>query len=219
VSTSDLSNLADEINNNSGTTGVTATVNGGSLTLRQADGKNIRVEDFTHSVANANINIAGADSQAVALTTGGNDSTVVSGVVSLDSFDAFTAFSNVANTAGSIFNAAANGVLLSQETLVSSVDVTTQAGANNALKVIDAGIATIDKIRAGLGAVQNRFEATIANLQNVSENVSAARSRVQDADFAAETSALTKAQILQQAGVAILAQSNQIQQSVLSLLQ
>lgn len=219
VSTSDLSNLADEINNKSGTTGVTATVNGASLTLRQADGKNIRIEDFTHSVANATINTAGADSQAVALTTGGNDSTVVSGVVSLDSFDAFTASSNVANTAGSIFNAAANGVLLSQETLVSSVDVTTQAGANSALKVIDAGIATIDKIRGGLGAVQNRFEATIANLQNVSENVSAARSRVQDADFAAETSALTKAQILQQAGIAILAQSNQIQQSVLSLLQ
>jgi flagellin len=70
-----------------------------------------------------------------------------------------------------------------------------------------------------LGAIQNRFESTIANLQNVSENVSAARSRILDADFAAETAALTKAQIMQQAGVAMLAQANQLPQTVLSLLQ
>ncbi len=73
--------------------------------------------------------------------------------------------------------------------------------------------------RANLGAVQNRFESTISNLGNVSENVSAARSQIQDADFAAETSALTRAQILQQAGVAMLSQANSQPQMVLSLLQ
>jgi flagellin len=87
------------------------------------------------------------------------------------------------------------------------------------LKVIDEAIAKIDSNRADLGAVQNRFESTIANLMSVSENISAAKSRIVDADFAAETSAMTKAQILQQAGMAMLSQANSIPQGALSLLQ
>ncbi|MEK6192848.1 MAG: flagellin, partial [Deltaproteobacteria bacterium] len=77
----------------------------------------------------------------------------------------------------------------------------------------------ISNIRGGLGAVQNRFESTIANLQSVSENISAARARIMDADFAAETANLTKAQVMQQAGVAMLAQANMLPQTVLALLQ
>ncbi|MCL2340718.1 MAG: flagellin, partial [Proteobacteria bacterium] len=76
----------------------------------------------------------------------------------------------------------------------------------------------IDGTRADLGAIQNRFESTIANLQNISENVSAARSRILDADIAQETSEMTKQSILQQAGIAILAQANQVPQLALSLL-
>ena len=76
----------------------------------------------------------------------------------------------------------------------------------------------IDDTRAGLGAIQNRFDSTITNLNNVAENLSAARSRILDADFAQETAALTRNQILQQAGLSILAQANQSQQSVLALL-
>jgi flagellin len=102
---------------------------------------------------------------------------------------------------------------------VASIDLTTQTGANDALSVVDNAIAKIDAIRSGLGAVQNRFESTISNLQNVSENISAARSRILDADFAAETANLTKSQILQQAGVAMLSQANQLPQVALSLLQ
>jgi flagellin len=102
---------------------------------------------------------------------------------------------------------------------VAAVDITTQEGANSALSVVDNAIAKIDAIRSGLGAVQNRFESTISNLQNVSENISAARSRILDADFAAETANLTKSQILQQAGVAMLSQANQLPQVALSLLQ
>ena len=77
----------------------------------------------------------------------------------------------------------------------------------------------LDTERAILGAVQNRFESVIRNVQNTAENLSAARSRIQDADFAAETAALTRAQILQQAGVSMLAQANTVPQNVLSLLQ
>ncbi|MHC3748720.1 flagellin domain-containing protein [Stutzerimonas stutzeri] len=87
------------------------------------------------------------------------------------------------------------------------------------LKSIDAAIETIDAQRATFGAVQNRFDNTIANLQNIQENVSAARGRIQDTDFAAETANLSKNQILQQAGTAILAQAKQLPQAVLSLLQ
>lgn len=87
-----------------------------------------------------------------------------------------------------------------------------------AIDKIDVAIQKVDEHRATLGAVQNRFENTIANLQNVSENVSAARGRIQDTDFAAETANMTKNQILQQAGTAILAQANQMPQAVLSLL-
>jgi len=87
------------------------------------------------------------------------------------------------------------------------------------LTAIDGAIETIDTQRAKFGAVQNRFDNTIANLQNISENVSAARGRIQDTDFAAETANLSKNQILQQAGTAILAQAKQLPQAVLSLLQ
>jgi flagellin len=101
---------------------------------------------------------------------------------------------------------------------VSSIDVSTQAGANEAISVIDGALNQVNTVRAQLGAVQNRFSSTISNIANNVENLSAARSRILDADFAAETSNLTKAQILQQAGMAILAQANQLPQNVLALL-
>lgn len=101
---------------------------------------------------------------------------------------------------------------------VNSIDISTATGAQDALGIINGAISNIDSQRAQLGAVQNRFENTISNLQNISENSSAARSRIRDTDFAAETSELTKNQILQQAGTAILAQANQLPQAVLSLL-
>jgi flagellin len=105
-------------------------------------------------------------------------------------------------------------------TSVESIDIsgTTSAGAQNAIETIDAALAQIDAQRADLGAVQNRFGFTIANLANVSENVSASKSRIEDTDYAAETAKLTKNQIMQQAGTTILAQSNQLPQAALSLL-
>ncbi|NWL78585.1 flagellin [Pseudomonas taiwanensis] len=101
---------------------------------------------------------------------------------------------------------------------VKDIDLTEVSSSQEAVIIIDQAIQSIDAQRASLGAVQNRFENTISNLQNIGENVSAARGRIQDTDFAAETANLTKNQILQQAGTSILAQANQLPQAVLSLL-
>ena len=102
---------------------------------------------------------------------------------------------------------------------VDTVDVSTQNGANDALNIIDGALSFISDTRADLGAMQNRFSSTISNLENVSQNISASRSRIQDADFAQESSSLARSQILQQAGISMLAQANASSQSVLSLLQ
>ncbi len=96
--------------------------------------------------------------------------------------------------------------------------VTTVDAANSAIANLDAAISTVTGFRADFGALQNRLESSVRNLQNVAENQSAARSRIRDADFAAETANLTRTQILQQAGVAMLAQANALPQNVLSLL-
>jgi flagellin len=99
------------------------------------------------------------------------------------------------------------------------LDVTTAQNASNSIERIDEALSTLSSSRAKLGAIQNRLGSTISNLENVSQNLSAANSRIRDADFASETSTLTKSQVLQQAGIAMLAQANASQQSVLSLLQ
>jgi flagellin len=103
-------------------------------------------------------------------------------------------------------------------TTVNNLSVATRSQAVVAIASVDAALEEVDEIRGGLGAIQNRFESTIANLNNVAENLSAARSRILDADIAMETSAMTKNNILQQAGVSILAQANQAPQLALSLL-
>ncbi|TCV94145.1 flagellin [Luteibacter rhizovicinus] len=97
--------------------------------------------------------------------------------------------------------------------------VKTVDGANDTINRIDAALQSVSNVRSDLGAVQNRFESTISNLQNISQNLSSSRSAIQDADFAQETANMSSAQILQQAGVSVLAQANSSQQSVLKLLQ
>lgn len=104
-------------------------------------------------------------------------------------------------------------------TATGTIDVSNAANASAALSGLSTDIDTINQTRATYGALQNRFEAVISNLQNYAENLTAARSRIEDADFAAETARLTRAQILQQAGTSILAQANSLPQSALTLLQ
>ncbi len=126
----------------------------------------------------------------------------------------------VSETAVSLqINGAAQTAALDTTQALSEVNILEVKDAQKAIITIDQAIQSIDNQRAELGAVQNRFDNTIANLQNISENVSAARGRIQDTDFAAETANLSKNQILQQAGTAILAQAKQLPQAVLSLLQ
>lgn len=200
----DLSTVAEGINAQSATTGVTATLNDAKdqITLTDNDGDNIAVTDFA-SVGAGTMDFG----SVLAVTDAGT--AYAKGSITLESSLGFAITDNLDAFASDV------GTL----SKISDVDVTTGTNANNALSVVDKAIEKIDSIRADLGAVQSRFEATIANLQNVSENLSAARSRIMDADFAAETAELTKAQILQQAGVAMLAQANILPQTVLSLLQ
>jgi len=202
---SGLSNAAlrDAINGVSSSTSVIASLEGGDLTLTAADGRDIAVTESGTGF------VAGTDGITV---TGGDFADTLRGAVSLgatDTIDIEGTMANIGFTAD-----------ISKDTLgVDSVDISDKSGANTAIKRIDAALASISGIRGTLGAVQSRFESTIANLQSVSENVSAARARIMDADFAAETANMTRAQVMQQAGVAMLAQANQLPQAALSLLQ
>ena len=214
ITTGDYTNLADAINSKSAQTGISAVLSEdkASLTLENSTGYDIAIGDFSHSTATTTMNVVGTATVAIGAAVG-TDSVQMGGTVELSSNKTYS----VTTDGADIFGAA--GTYASTLSSVASVDVGTQAGANSALDVIDKALAGIADTRAGLGAVQNRLESTISNLQSVSENVSAAKSRVMDADFAAETANMTRAQILQQAGTSMLAQANSSPNSVLSLLQ
>jgi len=234
--TTDLSSLRDAINAKSSTTGVSAQIDDkGTLTLLSKDGENIGISDFNNS-SNATADFDGVAVKVTAFDINGDkkntvelsetydgadpparaaastDSTLVTGDIRYTSNSGFT----VTGTDATFSAAAPENSSLSS---VSAIDISDAEGAQKAISVIDAALSQIDENRSALGAVQNRFENTIANLQNIGENVSAARGRIQDTDFAAETANLSKNQILQQAGTAILAQAKQLPQAVLSLLQ
>ncbi len=201
----DLVELTDAINAVTGDTGIQAKNEGSTITLTDQSGKDIAIQDVT-----ANVSVKGSSqTAAIALAAGTTDSTAVAGTVKLTSNESF------ALTAG---GAEIGGTGNSALSKVSSVDLGTAQGAQDALAVIDGALGQIDSQRADLGAVQNRFNHTISNLANIRENVSASRSRIQDTDFAVETANMTKNQILQQAGTSILAQSNQLPQAALSLI-
>tara|TARA_R110002167_G_scaffold68795_11_gene194294 strand:- start:2333 stop:3796 length:1464 start_codon:yes stop_codon:yes gene_type:complete len=133
------------------------------------------------------------------------------GTFSIYASEAIT-FTGAAATSAGLTDAAVSGNL-------SSAGVTTVAASNDMIRRVDSALTAISDRRSDFGAIQNRFESTITNLQTISENLAASRGRILDADFAAETANLTKAQILQQAGTAILAQANALPQAALSLLQ
>ena len=189
--------IVDRVNENSKETGVTATLSGGNVSFVAEDGRDITI----------------AQTSAAGGLAGGLVATH-RGTVSLSASDKITL-----TGAGAVSFGFTDGqeIALGTEAL-SSADVLTVDGANDALKRVDAALTTVNGLRSTFGAIQNRFESTINNLQAVSENLSASRSRILDADFAAETAQLTRAQILQQAGTAILAQANSVPQNVLSLL-
>ena len=144
-----------------------------------------------------------------------SSTTTFNGIKLLDG--TFDADIQVGANAGETINIAIGNA--DSSTLMGAVgDVTTAANATTELDAIDTALAGVDSIRGNLGAKQNRFQSTIANLSNISENLSSARSRIMDADIAQETSNMTKFNILQQAGVSVLAQANQMPSLALSLL-
>ena len=213
VGVTNTKDMADQINANAAKLGVTANYDtqAKKLTITSATGENITFGNDTGTAA-GNINVAsqrsdGTFSNAVDVRASGGQAM---GYVKLDSP---TTFAMTGNTTA-LFGATSSSL-----SKVSDVDISTADGAQKALSVIDQALANIDSQRADLGAVQNRFDNTISNLTNISENATSARSRIKDTDYAAETANLSKNQVLQQAGTAILAQAKQLPQSVLSLLQ
>lgn len=193
------SQMVTAINSIAGQTGVTATLGvGGAYTLSAEDGRNIDI-DQSGAAAVATTGIVGDITTYGQVTLGSGKDIILS-----------------QGTGGTIGNSKlAAGTYAATG---STINISSASGAQNSIASIDLALSTVDTIRGGLGAIQNRFESTIANLNNVSENLSSARSRILDADIAQETSNMTKQNILQQAGVSILAQANQMPQLALSLL-
>jgi flagellin len=175
-----------------GVTAPTATLTSGVITVTLASS--------TNAAANTVTAIGGA----------------LSGVGVIDSVDVSNAVTVTTDSSASM--AMTGGFDEITTETIDNISVATRDKAIGAIKSVDLALSDIDTMRGGLGAVQNRFESTIANLSNVSENLSSARSRILDADIAEETSAMTKSNILQQAGVSILSQANQTPQLALSLL-
>jgi flagellin len=214
----DLSGLADAINAKSGQTGVTATEKDGIITLANEAGDDIimgNVSDGTTSTGTLNLQAPAADgtySGTAAAITEGNQ-TRISGQVKFNSSSSFTVASSATGT-----GALVTGTQGSTLSNVGDIDITSQKGASDSLVVLDGALDFVNGLRAKLGAVQNRVESTISNLSATSENLTAARSRIQDADFASETASLTRSQVLQQAGMAMLAQANAQPNQVLTLL-
>ena len=213
-----LSAAVSAINDQSSKTGLTASLNaaGTAVVLTNATGNDISVSDT--AVANAgNVTVQKLDSAAAAsgaaavLTADVTAATAtVVGYITLDAEKSFAA-----DVTTSTILAADSSSTLKK---VSDLDITTFTKATDALKTVDSALAFVSNVRAKLGALQSRFETTISNLQVTSENLSASKSRITDADFAQETANLSRAQILQQAGTAMVAQANQLPQGVLALL-
>lgn len=205
VNADGLSAAVQAFNDVSAKTGVTAQVNsaGTGVTLTNSAGENITVAN--NAASTAAVTVGGTATAAGASAIG-------TGQLILDSSKSFNVVA--ANTTDFFTAASAAGQLQA----VSQLDVGSVAAANRSLSIVDAALAAVNGQRAQFGALQSRFENTISNLQTTSDNLSASRSRIRDADFAVETAALTRGQILQQAGTAVLAQANALPNNVLTLL-
>ena len=217
-----LSKAVQAINEQSSKTGVVASLNkdASGIVLTNATGNTVAVGKTAAANAgqitvtkqvgkgDGSVTTAGT-SQALAAATGAAE-VGVAGYITLDSDKSFSAVSTTTVLGSTTFNSALKKV--------SDLDITDFGKASHSLKTVDSALSYIAGERAKLGALQSRFETSIAALQVTSENMSASRGRILDADFAAETANLSRTQILQQAGTAMVAQANQLPQGVLALL-
>ena len=219
---SDLSSLTEKINADSDDTGIRATLNDdGSLDLVSDKGGDIAV---TAGGTTTGFELELTELNADMTTTGGATATiddttkaqVLTGQVELISNGTSSNTLSITSDYATPADQIKSGII--QNKSVDDINITSASGAQSAISVIDAAITQIDEQRADLGAFQNRMNHTLSNLANINENVTASNSRIKDVDFAAETTNMTKNQILQQASTSILAQAKQIPQSALSLL-
>lgn len=224
--------LVNAINAKTSVTGVAASINrNGALTLTAEDGRDILLKTSTSDVANlvfagGGSGFNGSDETDYDFPDGNPLELRITGQVFYSAKDTITvedtAAEQFAGLDATVSGSTSGSVMLANRQAVGTIqnaDVTTVEGANRLMGSVDSALEQVDSLRAVLGAVQNRFEMTIRNLDNVSENLSAANSRIKDADFAKETAEMTRSQILQQAGVSILSQANALSQNVLKLLQ
>lgn len=204
----DVDTIAEKLNQVSDQTGVTAVSDGTNLSLVDDAGESIEVAVAGTSAAFGSV----ANGSSETFDAGIDLSTDVGGSITLGGTNTGTP-----PEIDSVFGAA--GTLTTEADVLNDVNVLTRESASKAISTVDKALDDINGIRAELGAVQSRFESTISNLASTTENLSAANSRILDADFAAETANLAKSQVLQQAGISVLAQANARPQQVLSLLQ
>ncbi|MNG96131.1 B-type flagellin [compost metagenome] len=222
IGVTDTASLADQLKSNAAKLGISVNYDEStkSLSVKSDTGENLK---FTSKTAAGTISVGAKDGNGdfpgtlTALSGTANATSVVTGQISLDSAKGYSVANGGTGTgATDLFGGAS---VSSTKTTIADTDVTDAINAQNALAVIDKAIGSIDSVRSGLGATQNRLQTTVDNLQNIQKNSTAARSTVQDVDFASETAELTKQQTLQQASTAILSQANQLPSSVLKLLQ
>jgi flagellin len=236
TNTTDVSAVATAINAQSGTSGISATADNstGKISLYNKQGSDITVTNkgtptftLTGRVSGGTLGAAGVNGLGIldgtaSAALAAEASSTVGGQVQFSSSGLFSAVTDAAANGG-LFAAGTTTVTNSNLNSVSSIDVTqadgnVPIGANAAITTIDAALLSINNAQALMGAVQNRFTTVISNLNTTAQNLTQSRSRIQDTDFAAETASLTRGQILQQAGTAMLAQANSLPNGVMALL-
>lgn len=223
-----LAAAINAFNDKSSQTGITAKINsaGNGITLTNEFGADISIASAATSVGSFDVVNPGvgpippatAPVVPAAITVAASGTTYITGSLTFDSNNSFSITSTTGEATGSGVSYFTGLTSASELQAASTLDVSTVDAATRTLSTVDSSIAVIAAQRAKFGALQSRFETTIASLNTTSENLSASRSRIQDADFAQETANLSRTQILQQAGTAMVAQANQLPQSVLQLL-
>jgi flagellin len=221
ISSTDVTDAVAKINAVFSTTGVMASATTeNKVLLTDADGDDLRIENAT---ALANLRVKAVDNDGVTEQSGsaialaastGNNTTQVLGTLRMSSSSGFT----VAQTNGSSDTFFADGTATAELESVGVIDISTQIGASYSIATIDGALERVSGMRGSLGTLQNRLDYSVSNLMKVTEYTIGARSRIEDADFAAETSRLAKAQVLQQAGASMLSQANASTEIVLQVL-
>lgn len=224
----ELAEMVNVFNEVSAKTGITAKINKlnnkFAIILTNDEGKNINVQKTKNTaggIALGNL----TDGNGRAILDDKTGTITVAGQVTLDAERSYSITTEkglviqAGVLSGASMGATDKAITYGSELKrVDSIDITTIKGANQAIHIVDMALDAVNSQRAKFGALQNRFESTISNLQTSSENVSAARSRIQDTDFAAETANLSRNQVLQQAATSMLVQANQLPSNILTLL-